>query len=619
MISTFAGIEIGKKSLVAHQAAINVVGHNVSNAETEGYSRQQVTLEVFDPLYIPGLTRELAPGQVGQGAQVQKILRARDMLLEDRILGEKNGLSYWNTMSEWVYQAELVHNEPTDRSIMHVLDKFWSAWQELAENPDEIGPREAVREYGWALSRHLNHNFQALKAIRDNIETAVRGRVKEINDLGAQIAELNGRILRSESAGDNPNDLWDRRDLLVERLSELVNIHVGRSDQDEFMVFIGGKHLVQGRHTERLTLLRNPGNEGYADILWEVDGSRLQVESGELKGLLDSRDVELKGQIDALDSFAATLMDLVNSAHREGFGLNLRTGLDFFEQRTLGVNTRGDHDFNRDGLVDGTALFRIRGVTVLQKEAAVGITGTITLNDGITVDYNTADTVADVIARVNNSGADVSLYLDSERHLVARADGPSQVIGHLEDTGGFLTGYTGILQAAGPDGAFDRGQPGMADRVAGDFLATQHLHPSSWIGLDPRVANEVESIAAGAGTDTDGDGAPDLSMGAGNGDNALRIAGTRFQQVMMGGSRTIGEFYQALITDTGLRGETAQSEKENRTILVENLENLRKSVSGVNIDEELVSLVKFQHGYAAAARFVSKLDEMLDLLINRMR
>ena len=90
---------MGKKGLVTHQAAINVTGHNVSNAETEGYSRQKVTLEVFDPLYIPGLTRENGPGQIGQGVQVEKILRARDMLLEDRILSEKNGLSYWENLS----------------------------------------------------------------------------------------------------------------------------------------------------------------------------------------------------------------------------------------------------------------------------------------------------------------------------------------------------------------------------------------------------------------------------------------------------------------------------------------------------------------------------------------
>jgi flagellar hook-associated protein 1 FlgK len=619
MISTFAGIEMGKKSLVTHQAAMNVVGHNVSNQETEGYSRQRVSLQVFDPLYIPGLTRELTPGQVGQGTEVQKILRARDMLLDDRILGERNGHAYWSTMSEWLYQVEGVHNEPTDRSIMFVLDQFWSAWQELSANPDEVGPRETVREYGQALARHINHNFQSLKAIRDNIENGVRSKVEQINDLGMQIADLNEQILRSESVGDNPNDLWDRRDLLTQQLSDMVNINIGRSDRDEFQIFIGGMRFVQGSRFERLQAVRNPDNEGYSDIRWSVEGSLLVVESGELKGLLDARDIELKGQIDALDDFTANLTDMVNTIHREGFGLNLRTGLDFFASNPLGVNDRGDHDFNRDGLIDGTALYRIRGTRSLDKSEPVGIDGTLTLNDGITVQYGPADTLSSIMTRVNNAGSDISMFLDGEDYLVVRSDTSSQIISHLEDSGELLTGYSGVLRDSGAAGAFDRGQPGMADRVAGSFLATQALHPSSWIRLDERVAGEVESIAAGAGTDTDGDGTFDLSMGAGNGDNALRIAGLRFQKVMIGGSQTLNEFYQALINNTGLRGETAQNETDNRSILVENLENMRKSISGVNIDEELVSLVKFQHGYAAAARFVSMMDEMLDLLINRMQ
>jgi flagellar hook-associated protein 1 FlgK len=109
-----------------------------------------------------------------------------------------------------------------------------------------------------------------------------------------------------------------------------------------------------------------------------------------------------------------------------------------------------------------------------------------------------------------------------------------------------------------------------------------------------------------------------VADGAGNGDNALRIAGLRFDRVMIGGSQTLNEYYQALITNTGLKGETAENEKNNRTLIVENLTNLRKSISGVNIDEELVNLVKFQHGYAAAARFVTEVNKMLEVLINRM-
>lgn len=618
MQSTFAGIELGKKSLMAHQAALHVTGHNISNAETEGYSRQKITLEVFDPLYIPGLTRELTPGQIGQGVQVEKVLRARDMLLEDRILSESNGLAYWKEMNDWLYQVELIHNEPTDKSIMNVLDKFWASWQELANNPEEIGAREAVREYGNALTGHIKHNYAALKALRDNVEETVKARITEINSLAKQIAHLNGEILKSESVGDNPNDLWDKRDLLVEKLAGLVNIQIGRSDKDEFFIYIEGKHLVQGKHFEKLMLQGNPDNEGYSNVVWENDKSPLKLSSGELKALLDARDVELKHQIDALDMFTVNLMDLVNSIHRRGFGLNLRSGLNFFRENPLSINLRGDYDFNRDGEIDGTAIFRITGTNTANRDDVVGLAGTITLNNGITVDYVATDTVADIINRVNNSGSDIKMHINSDRKAVIRSDTSEFFIAHLEDSGDFLVMYSGILRDRGAEGSFDYRAAGMSGNISGEYMVTQNWHPSSWMGLDEGILNEVESIAASTGTDTDGSGFPDLSAGAGNGDNALNIAGIRFDRVMIGGSGRLNEFYQALITETGLKGERAENESINRGLIVENLINLRKSISGVNIDEELVNLVKFQHGYAAAARFVTEVNKMLDLLINRM-
>jgi len=618
MSSTFAGIEIGKRALLTHQTALYVTGHNISNAETEGYSRQKVTLDVFDPLYIPGLTRALTPGQIGQGVQVEKILRARDMLLEDRILSEKNGLSYWKSMSDWVRQVELVHNEPTDSSIMHLLDRFWASWQELANNPEETAAREAVRENGIALSRHINHNYEALKAIRNNIETNIRMRVEEINGLATSIAKLNREILRSESSGDNPNDLWDRRDLLVGRLSDLVDIGIGRSDKDEFIVYIGGKHLVQGQHHERLAMVANPENEGYSDVVWENDFSPLKVQSGELRALLDARDIELRQQIDKLDLFSVNLIDLVNSVHRRGFGLNLRTGIDFFRENPISVNRIGDHDFNRDGLLDGTAIFRITGSNTVVKDDIVGLNGTLRLSDGIEVEYRNTDTVYDIMTRVNNSDADINLFINPDGRLVSKSDNPGQYISHLEDSGDFLVGYAGILRDSGVDGAFDAGEVGGSARISEDFMVTQYTHPSSWMMVNSRILGEVESIAASTGTDLTGDGGPDISNGAGNGDNALKIAGIRFDEVMIGRSTTVNEFYQALIAETGLRGERSQTETQNRELLVENLENLRKSISGVSIDEELVNLVKFQHGYAAAARFVAEVNRMLDTLINRI-
>ncbi|MFW6139587.1 MAG: flagellar hook-associated protein FlgK [Spirochaetota bacterium] len=618
MDSTFAGIEIGKRSIMAHQVAINTTGHNVSNAQTEGYSRQKVTMKVFDPLYIPGLTREERPGQIGQGVAVEKILRARDMLLEDRILSEKNTMSYWDSMSDWIKQVEYVHNEPSDKSILNVMDKFWSSWQELANNPEDISTREAVRQYGVELAEFINHTYGALKSIRDNIEKTIQAKVDQVNSFARQIAKLNAEILKAESVGDNPNDLWDKRDLLVEKLSELADIHVGRSDRDEFMVYIGGKHLVQGKHYEQLVTVKDPFNEGYSDIRWEMDRSLLDASSGQLRALLNARDQEVKYQIDSLDAFAVNITDALNTIHRQGFGLNLRTGLDFFKQNSITEHPGGNFDFNRDGVVDGTAIFRITGTNTLERDHTVGLEGTITLNNGITVDYVSTDTVSDILNKVNNSDADVKMYLNTDGNLVVKSNTPSFYIPHLQDSGDFMVQYAEVLRQSGAEGAFDSQSPGMAQRISDDFMVTPDTHPSSWMGLSEAVKNEVESIAAAAGVNTDQDRMPDVSHGAGDGGNALKIAGLRFERIMNGQAQTLNDFYQALVAHTGLRGQATQDQAESSRSIVNNLENLRKSISGVNIDEELVNLVKYQHGYAAAARFISEVNKMLETLIQRM-
>jgi flagellar hook-associated protein 1 FlgK len=232
--------------------------------------------------------------------------------------------------------------------------------------------------------------------------------------------------------------------------------------------------------------------------------------------------------------------------------------LNFFIEKPISANLLGDYDFDRDGFVDGTAIFRIIGNSIVEGSEVVGLGGTITLNNGIRVDYTRTDTVADIVTRVNNAGGDVKLFINGEGKLVVKSDEPRLAITHLEDSGDFLVGYSGVLGGSGEEGRFDSGEAGMAAAISGDFMITPFIHPSSWISLDDHIANEVESIAASAGTDTDGDGIPDLSMGAGNGDNALGIAGIRFQRAVMGGSETLNEFYGSIIAGTGLRGEAAQ-------------------------------------------------------------
>ena len=276
MQSTFAGIELGKKGLITHQQALQTIGHNVTNAETDGYSRQRVVLETEPPLYDPSLSKQKSAGQVGQGVVSARIERVRNAFVDDRMLDMGEFLGYWKTKNDFLYQVELVHNEPSDMSMRNLLDKFWGSWEELANNPAEASVRKEVRERSETLVQGINRSFYQLKDIQNNIQLTIETRVKEINDIGGKIRDLNVQIAKVENLGDVPNDLYDKRDLLVDKLSKMVNVTVGRKNNREFMLYIDGEHFIQGVHSETLALKANPKKDGYSDIYWGGTDSKSQ-------------------------------------------------------------------------------------------------------------------------------------------------------------------------------------------------------------------------------------------------------------------------------------------------------------------------------------------------------
>ena len=153
MGSTFSGIELGKRSIMAHTDAISTAGHNISNANTEGYSRQRVQMKEFDPLYRPDLERAERAGMIGQGIDVQSINRVRDEMLDQRITAQQNQESYWDTRSKYYTMIEQIYNEPDEVSVRSNMDKFWESWQELSVNPESQAARQAVVTRGESLSR----------------------------------------------------------------------------------------------------------------------------------------------------------------------------------------------------------------------------------------------------------------------------------------------------------------------------------------------------------------------------------------------------------------------------------------------------------------------------------
>lgn len=621
MGSTFSGIELGKRSIMAHTDAISTAGHNISNANTEGYSRQRVQLKEFDPLYRPELERPERAGMIGQGIDVQSINRVRDEMLDQRITAQQNQESYWDTRSKYYTMIEQIYNEPDEVSVRSNMDKFWESWQELSMNPESQAARQAVVTRGESLTDAIKSKWENLMGVGSLLNSDIDSTVKQVNSYANQIAALNSEIIRSRGMGDNPNDLLDRRDLLVDKLSKLANITTDQRDPDEFMVHLDGKVLVQGGIARNFDLVSLTDNNGYEKLVWADTREDAFVSGGTLGALIELRDVDIRNEIQSLNTMTMNFSDLVNDVHRNAYGANNVTGLDFFTQHSFVENVNGNFDRDGDGNFDHSYIFRFTGTTTLNPQEQIGFEGVMTFSGpsgNVQVPYHPTDTVETVINRINDSNGEVKAYLDRNNNLVLKGttaqnvENPDFVIRHVEDSGFFLTGYSGILSASGADGAYDFARADAVNSLAGaQFAVSPVLNPAGYIEVNNVIKNDVKSVAAAFRDDSG-------NVNAGDARAAVEIASIRNTKVMIGHERTLDDYFADSVTNVGLKGEQAENNLKSHMAIMNDLRTMRDSISGVNIDEELSDIIKFQHGYNAAAKFVTIWDSLIDTVINRL-
>ncbi len=632
MISTFHGLEMGKRSLASHQQAINTTGHNLNNMNTEGYSRQTVKLSTFEPLYVPGLARSETAGQIGQGTTVTSIDRVRDQFIDNRIISAGKDLGFFDMRNKYLQQMEMVYAEPSVyndpsqyNTLRRAFDEFMSSWSDVANNPDDKAPRNVLVEKANILTNSVRHHFNQMTDIRNNVDIEIKNKVGELNEIASKIAKLNERILKSEAVGDHPNDLYDSRDVFIDKLSKMAEIQISREDPDELILYIGGKMIVQGAESEKLNLTAQADNYGYSDVYW-ADGEKVAFRGGELGSLVDVRDTDLRMEQKKINSFAVNISDLVNEIHRDGFGLNETTGNDFFTTHPFTTDPTGNFDANRDGADDSTFIFKVTGANTLDGNDKLGIRGTMNVNN-VEIDYYETDTLDRVVRRINESGAGVNAFLNPQGKLTVKADyygdnqSPDFVIRRLEDNGLFLTGYAGILNQSGAEGGFNSNvvnETGTKLNAQSVWSIAPLTDPAQYMAIEKKIENDVSFIAVASGIDSNGDGIKDISNGIGDSQNALRISSLKDNKVMVGMSLSVSQYFENIVSDVGARGQKAENGFRVQETIMNNLENLRKSVSGVNLDEEFANLIKFQHGYNASAKFISEMDKMLETIITKL-
>jgi len=508
MRSTFAGLSIASSGLFAAQRALDITGHNISNANTRGYSRQRLNQAAQDPMSIVG-----GQGQLGLGVKMQFISQVRDEMLDIKYRTEVNTLGEWEEKYNSISQIEAIFNEPTDTGIRKVMDNFFEGLNSLSKDPSSPTTRAVFIQSAVALAQNFNHmtdNFE--KMIRDANEE-VESSVRSINSMGSQIARLNKQILEAELDGSRANDLRDARNLLIDDLSKLVDIQVkevpiSNGNSSTLSILIQGTPLVNHTDTNVLELEINQKHPMHEDGLNanpdRTDLSTIQVSNikwasgssldqtklgGTIGGQLQQRDGfkdENKGipyYVRFTSEFAKSFAETINTAHAAGYALGATTpsGLDIFGSNGGGTINAGNIKVNQALLNDPTLL------------ALGGNSG----------------------AKDDNINAIKMLELRSNKNFVSKI-----------------------------------------------------------------VYDDASEIVLGEGTPED--------------------------------------VIKTMISTLGVDGQEAKRMFNNQQYLAEEIDSFRMSVSGVSQDEEMSNMIKFQHAYNAAARMITTVDEMIDVIINRM-
>lgn len=254
MLSTFANLETAKRGMMTHQLALNTTGHNISNASTEGYTRQRVNFTTTIPWPAIGVNRPQIPGQLGTGVKAGTIDRIRDFYLDAQLRNKTPDFGYWDTRATALARVEDIVNEPSDAGLSKVLNSFWESIQDVTTRPSDLSARQVMLERAKGLKETFAFMSTQTTTAREEIGLQADVHVETINTLLESINTLNQQIMELEVVGYKPNDLYDERDNLVDQLSSIVPIEVERNN-------IAEKQNPTADGTYTISLVQNDGTK----------------------------------------------------------------------------------------------------------------------------------------------------------------------------------------------------------------------------------------------------------------------------------------------------------------------------------------------------------------------
>ncbi len=324
MAGLFTALNAGKTSLSVNQKSIEIIGNNISNVNTEGYSRQSADLTPYPSMNFGDFF-------IGQGVVVSNVSRDHDVFVTNMLQDKSIEFGLQDGQTRPLAELERIFSIG-EENISTEINRFFDSWQELSANPSGLVERDMVIQRGELLSEKFHLAVDDLNKVKENINDSLISKIDGVNSKVQEIADLNQRIFTIEIQGQTANSARDRRDMMAKDLAKSLGAQTYQDSQGMLAVQLpGGLPLVQGNMAMKIEGVQNGSD---LDLVLHAGGVDRPIGlhnlGGEFKGLVNIRDQFIPSIKNDLDRLAYELTESVNTAHSAGAGLDSVSGRDFF-------------------------------------------------------------------------------------------------------------------------------------------------------------------------------------------------------------------------------------------------------------------------------------------------
>lgn len=643
MPGLFGTLNTGKSGLFTQQYAIDVTSHNISNANTEGYTRQRAIMEATQPYCMPSLNTSTTPGQLGTGSQVSTIQRIRNEFTDYQIRNENSNVGNYEVTSDYLAQIEnLFADAADDNGLSKSIGDFYQSFNKLSTNPEDKSSRVAVSTAANTLCKALNESYNKLQELKTDGYNNIKSKIANVNAYLNQVDTFNQQIMGVKLSGQEPNDLMDKRDNLLDKLSKEFGISI--SNQNNYGIDVSAKNAA-GTGSTNLSLIKSANRENenrisYVDSIVRdgaenADGtanytlsyykfgddatsnsnkvtiSLKNVSDDQLKNLQESRSIWADKDGVILDKNGDKLSD--------GSVVDLKTADLMYFKADSG-------EFKGFQTVEANIDTYIDNLNKISKCVAFSINA---LHSGISNTVSSSDTIADPTNTKAKQTVDyMPFFVNSD---VA--------------TSKYTTDSSGNVHLLYDPNATDHTKTNGTSNLR-DVLAAEKDINAGNISVNRQIVDDPFQIKAKTHDDqfayenynnVDGNGNGDRALGMKQlNDASLNITtisdattrnsfvGTLESSTSLGidtisnskSGMTVTAYYSSVAETLGTNAQTANSAVTSHQGMLDSYNELKQATSGVSSDEEMANLVQYMHAYQANAKVISTVDKLLEVVIN---